>query len=80
MSKKLTINEIKHRVKNIFGDKYEIPEQPYIDSFTKIIVNCNIHSEFIIEPRHLLSGHGCSKCSKTYKYTMGELENEYIQK
>jgi hypothetical protein len=62
MSKKLTIIDIRERMEKIHGNQYILPDQNYIDSFSKIKVLCKDHNEFFIEPRHLLSGHGCAKC------------------
>jgi len=76
MSKKLDINNIRERIIKIHGDKYILPDQKYVDSFSKILVICKNHGEFHIQPRHLLSGHGCIKCDGFEKLTLDKLRKK----
>jgi len=73
MSRKLTIDEIRKRCYDIHSDKYIIPDQDYVDSFTKIKIICKEHGEFYMESRHLLSGHGCKKCVGCEKLTIDDV-------
>jgi hypothetical protein len=45
------------------GDKYDYSKVHYINSLTKVIINCEKHGEFLQPPSDHLSGCGCPKCS-----------------
>lgn len=56
-----TLDELRNKCKDR-GIEYSIPDQEYINSFTKIRVSCLEHGEFLISPCNLLAGKGCAKC------------------
>jgi len=76
MSRKLTLSEIRKRTYKIHSNKYIIPDQIYVDSFTKIKIICKIHGDFYMESRHLLNGHGCKKCSGCEKLTIDKIREK----
>jgi very-short-patch-repair endonuclease len=80
MCQKLTISEIILRTEKLFGDKYIIPEQNYIDSYAKLKVICKIHGEFTISSKNLLSGHGCKKCAGIEKIELSEIRERCNEK
>jgi len=63
MGVKIELEEVKNRLKNIFGDKYEYDFLSFKNTHSKIDVKCPIHgwSEQIL--KNLFNGHGCRKCS-----------------
>lgn len=48
---------------DVHGDKYDYSKVEYINSNSKITINCKTHGEFKQKPSSHLSGHGCSRCS-----------------
>ena len=71
-TKKLTTEMFKEKFFDKFGNKYNLDKVVYINNRTYITVTCPIHGDFQITPQKLLSGRGCSKCSRNYKYTTEE--------
>ena len=59
---KYTINEFIEKAKEIHNNKYDYSLVNYINSHTKVIIQCNEHGIFKIIPNSLLSNHGCKKC------------------
>lgn len=59
---KLTNDDFKQRLINIFGDKYLLNEVEYNGCKTKIKLYCKEHGNFVSTAYHLLQGHGCPKC------------------
>ena len=55
--------EFYKKVKEKFGDKFDLSKVNYINNKTKIIVVCPKHGEFSIMPQNFLkSQYGCPKC------------------
>lgn len=52
--------EIKANI--IHKNQYTYEKINYTNSSNKILINCNIHGDFLITPAHHLSGKGCSRC------------------
>jgi len=44
------------------GDKYRYPAQPYLNSYTKLTIECQKHGGFLQTPGNHLSGGGCPAC------------------
>jgi hypothetical protein len=44
------------------GDKYDYSKVVYINAFTKVIIICKEHDEFLQTPNGHLSNNGCKKC------------------
>lgn len=54
--------------KEIYGDLYDYSNTNYINTKTKIKINCKTHGLFEITPNHHLSkGSGCQVCSRIEK-------------
>jgi hypothetical protein len=53
--------------KNIHKDKYDYSNSVYKSYKAKLIINCNKHGEFLLDPHHHLSGGGCKKCANEDK-------------
>lgn len=60
---KLTNDEFKRRIVDIFGEKYLLSEANYQYCKSKIKLYCKEHGYFISTAYHLLQGHGCPKCA-----------------
>jgi Zn ribbon nucleic-acid-binding protein len=65
------------KVQQLYGDKYILENIKYVNNRTPIYVGCKEHGYFSITPNHLLSGRGCSKCSKNYHYTTDEIIEKF---
>jgi Zn finger protein HypA/HybF involved in hydrogenase expression len=63
MGVKIEIDEVKNRLENLFGDKYEYDFSNFKNTHSRINVKCPTHgwSEQIV--KNLFKGHGCRKCS-----------------
>lgn len=46
----------------IHGERYDMSKIVYKNSDTEVTLICDIHGEFNIQPRNLLSGCGCTSC------------------
>lgn len=54
----------KEKLKEIYGEKYDLSKVEYKNSHEKVILICPIHGEFKKAPCKLLKGQGCQKCNK----------------
>lgn len=64
MSKRLTNEEFILKVKEKFGDTYDLSKTIYKGKREKIIVICKEHGEFTCLPLNFLKGVGCIECYK----------------
>ena len=56
----------------IHNGKYDYHKVEYVDSNTKVCINCPEHGEFWQRPADHIRGVGCSKCSGNYSPTKEE--------
>jgi len=70
--KKLTTEEFIKRAIQIHGNKYDYSKVVYINGWTKVIIICSIHGEFLQKPNGHLKGNGCLLCSGKKKPTIEE--------
>lgn len=61
-SKKSTTETFIKKAKDIHGNTYDYSLVEYIDSATKVSIQCIKHGTFLQSPRDHLSGKGCIKC------------------
>ena len=63
-NKKISYNDdvFRKKVKEMYGDLYDISDSKYIDSKTNVEIICFKHGKFTVTPAMLFSGHGCPKC------------------
>lgn len=59
------------------GDRYSYENVVYVNSRTKVKINCSIHNVFYQTPNDHLDGCGCKKC---YKLLQKELLNNWYYK
>jgi len=65
MPKKQTQEEFVSRSRKIHGDKYGYSKVKYVNSKTKVILECKEHGDFLQSPyNHINKKSGCSLCSK----------------
>lgn len=60
------------KARSIHGNKYDYSLVEYINSTTKIIINCTVHGLFEQKPQDHLSGYGCPVCGGSQKLTTKE--------
>ena len=74
-----TLDEFIQKAKEVHGDKYDYSQVNYINSRTKIILNCNI-CDYIFkqQPNSHLQGRGCDKCAHMINHENQKLTNEEI--
>ena len=85
---RLTIEEFISRAKDSNGDIYDYSKSNYISAHTKIIITCNQHGDFEIDPFNHLKGYGCPTCGagiskaqqEWLKYVESSTENDIIYK
>lgn len=63
MPVKLSINEIKNKLNLLFDDRYTFNFDNYVNTHSKISVDCKIHGITYKTVKNLLNGVGCKKCS-----------------
>ena len=65
MGLKISLDEIKKRLEDLFGNKYKYDFSNFKNTHSKIKVECSVHgwSDQIL--KNLFKGHGCRKCSYT---------------
>jgi hypothetical protein len=73
---KVTTEEFIKRAKEVHGDKYGYSKVEYTGRKKKVCIICPIHGEFWQRADSHLTGMGCPKCSKKYKYTSDEFIKE----
>ena len=64
MRKKTTEQFIKEAIR-LHGNKYDYSKVAYKNSYSKVIIICPIHGEFLQTPNEHLHGHGCPICAKS---------------
>lgn len=63
-SKRLTTDEFVKKAREIHGDKYNYDKVIYINNYTKVIITCPIHGDFLMTPtNHIKDRCGCPKCN-----------------
>jgi hypothetical protein len=80
-----TTEEYIKEVQKIHGDIFDYSKVEYIDAYTKIIIGCRKHGEFLQTPSDHKQGSGCKKCSNVYSpsteewiiYARDIWDNEY---
>jgi very-short-patch-repair endonuclease len=66
MSKKYTTKEFIEKGMIIHGNKYNYDRTLYINSFTKVLIDCREHGMFKVRAGDHIFGYGCPKCNKMY--------------
>lgn len=59
------------QAQNIHNYQYDYTKIKYVDSYTKVIIECPIHGEFFQTPMDHLQGCGCKKCGGAKHSKMG---------
>lgn len=61
-NQKLTTEEFIAKAKEIHGDKYDYSKVEYDGYYTKVVIICSKHGEFLQTPGNHLERRGCKKC------------------
>lgn len=64
---RITEEDLRNKLINVFGNKYDLSKLGYIDYKHKVRLVCPIHGEFEQTPSNLIKGHGCPKCGNIKK-------------
>jgi formylmethanofuran dehydrogenase subunit E/very-short-patch-repair endonuclease len=76
-NKKITIEDVINKSKNIFGDKYEIEDQKIENNRSKIKIYCKKCNKYFYQSINThLSGKGCPICAGNVKLTLNELREK----
>lgn len=67
--KKLTTEEFIEKVKIIHNNKYTYENSVYVNTYTKLKINCPQHGSFLQSANDHISGYGCPNCCKNKKLT-----------
>lgn len=51
---------------SIHNNKYDYSKVDYINNYTKVIITCPIHGDFLQTPHSHLRGNGCPKCKESH--------------
>jgi len=65
-----TTNDFLDKVKETYGDEYDLSLIEYKNANTKVKVICRVHGEFKQLPNNLLKGHACPLCTERRKENM----------
>lgn len=69
MAKRLTSSDFISRASKLYGDKYDYSKINFINTSTKVCINCPEHGDFWITPNNFMSGHKCPACSGRERIT-----------
>ena len=69
------------KAKEVHGNKYDYSKVDYIDSVTKVSINCIKHGNFEQSPVSHLRGFGCKNCGfEKSKEVSSDSQNSFLQK
>jgi hypothetical protein len=71
VNKKSNVNFIKDAIQ-LHGNKYDYSNANYKNDYTKVIITCQKHGDFLQSPNRHLQGDGCPKC--THKISVPEIK------
>lgn len=79
MATRLNKIEFINRCRIKYGDKFDYSDVIYINSNSRVIINCNKHGFFEITPwKHYDSKYGCRKCAFDLKKSNKKTTEEFI--
>ena len=79
--KSSSLEEFVKKANLVHGENYGYDESVYINSRTKIIINCSVHGNFNQLPATHLLGAGCKKCAtETTKIKITSNTDDFIEK
>lgn len=62
--KVLTQEEFEEKVRKKHGTRYNLSKAVYVDQYAKVVIGCQEHGDFEIQPSNLMQGRGCQKCGR----------------
>lgn len=80
MSKKLTQEEAIFKIKESWGEEYDLSQVVYEKATTPLILTCKLHGEFTKNLNKLTSGkkEGCPKCGLLRRANSKRVEQDDI--
>lgn len=80
MAKRMTTEEFKLRIMNLFGDEYEVLSE-YVNNHTKVLVKhnsdvCGNH-KYWVQPKGILKGTRCPACNNKKKGKKSKTTNQF---
>lgn len=78
MTARKTIEEFIDQATYLHNSRYAYLNSEYISSHTKILITCNIHSDFLQTPHNHLKGQGCPPCMAVEKFDNLRFTNEEV--
>lgn len=75
--RKLTTEEVKKRVIDIHGDRYDLSKLIYKNRRTKVEMICKAHGSWMTKPDQLFRGQGCPTCGGKVITSENSLEENY---
>ena len=77
----LTKEEFIKKAREKHGDKYDYTKVVYVNSLTKVCINCHKHGEFLQTPNVHIQYHGCPKCgAEKISESLTSSKEEFIKK
>jgi hypothetical protein len=67
MRRKNTFDEFVNKANNIFNFTYDYSKFVYVNNYTKGIIICPVHGEFLQKPKNHLNGQRCAGCTNNKK-------------
>jgi hypothetical protein len=64
MARKLSQEDVLHKIKAIHGENYDLSNVVYVNNRTKIEIKCLKHESFLTSLGQVLRGQGCPICGK----------------
>ena len=61
----------------VHGERYGYGSAVYVDSQTRVLIECRLHGKFLQLPSNHLSGAGCKKCAV---YSLRDTTESFIEK
>ena len=68
-SKAMSKEEFLRRVNELYGDRFDMSKDDFVNVNTPITIICKEHGEFSVKPKYFLRGYGCPQCDGFGKYT-----------
>lgn len=59
-----TAQQFIDKARNVHGNLYDYSDVSYVDSKTKVRINCKVHGQFLQSPASHLQGYGCRLCGR----------------
>ena len=62
----------------VHRDKYNYSKTQYINNYTKVIITCPIHGDFMVTPNNHLRGNQCPECGRIQRAKSNTKDTTYF--